>query len=129
MKNNNFNLLFNDINKIMLLFKQQRKYLNNTTNFKYEKKTTMLDGLSFLLLKTEKNSTQESVKIDICMNTSNNITRQSLIKRSDLITYNNLYCLYNKLINKFNLINSNDNFTIFDGGSYLQITSSLKIKN
>ena len=129
MKNNNFNLLFNDINKIMLLFKQQRKYLNNTTNFKYEKKTTIIDGLSFLLLKTEKNSTQESVKIDICMNTSNNITRQSLIKRSDLITYNNLCCLYNKLINKFNLINSNDNFTIFDGRSYLKITSSVKIKN
>ena len=51
------------------------------------------------------------------MNTSNNITRQSLIKRSDLITYDNLCCLYDKLINKFNkfnLINSNDNFTIFD---------------
>ena len=92
----------------MLLFKQHRKYLNNTTNFKYEKKTNMLDGLSFLLLKTEKSSTQESVKIDICTNTSNNITRQSLIKRSYLITYDNLCCLYDKLINKFNLINSND---------------------
>ena len=42
------------------------------------------------------------------MNTSNNITRQSLIKRSNLITYDNLCCLYDKLINKFNLINSTD---------------------
>ena len=78
MKNNNFKLLFNDINKIILLFKQQRKYLNNSTNFKYEK-NIYNRWILFFIIKDKQNSTHESIKIDICTNTSNNITIHSLI--------------------------------------------------
>lgn len=109
------NNIYKEINNLNLFFKNYiKKYLIKNSDFCYSKKSDLIDGLLFHLLKTQINSTQSSVSTFLSLNNKNKISRQGLVKRSDKININNLNKIYDDLIKKFN--KSDDvNFHLIDG--------------
>ena len=115
MDSKNFNNIYKEINKINLFFKNHiKKYLIQNSDFSYSKKSDIIDGLLFNLLKTQINSTQTSISTFLSLNNKNKISRQGLVKRGDKISINNLNKIHNDLIKKFNKTNE-VNFNIIDG--------------
>ena len=115
MNSKNFNNIYKEINKLNLFFKNHiKKYLIKNSDFSYSKKSDIIDGLLFNLLKTQINSTQSSVSTFLSLNNKNKISRQGLVKRGDKISINNLNKIHNDLITKFNKPNDL-NFNIIDG--------------
>lgn len=110
-----FNNIYKEINKLNLFFKNHiKKYLIKNSDFSYSKKSDIIDGLLFNLLKTQINSTQSSVSTFLSLNNKNKISRQGLVKRGDKISIDNLNKIHNDLITKFNKPNDL-NFNIIDG--------------
>ena len=115
MDSKNFNNIYKEINKLNLFFKNHiKKYLIKNSDFCFSKKSDIIDGLLFNLLKTQINSTQSSVSTFLSLNNKNKISRQGLVKRGDKISINNLNKIHNDLITKFNKPNDL-NFNIIDG--------------
>ena len=115
MDSKNFNNIYKEINKLNLFFKNHIKnYLIKNSDFCFSKKSDIIDGLLFNLLKTQINSTQSSVSTFLSLNNKHKISRQGLVKRGDKISINNLNKIYNDLIKKFNKPND-FNFNIIDG--------------
>jgi hypothetical protein len=116
MESKNINSIYKEINKISLFFKNYvNKYLKQNTDFVYSKKSSLNDGLLYHLLKTKINSTQQHVTTNISLINKQKISRQALIKRSDLISITHLNNLYESLINKFNTFNTESTLSSVDG--------------
>jgi len=108
--------LYKDINKFTLYFKKYiNNYLKNNTNYCYSKKSNLKDALLFNLLKTQKNTTQQSITSKISLLNKQKISRQGMMKRVDSISTQNLEYLYKNLLKDFNKNNFKSDMSFVDG--------------
>lgn len=115
MDSKNTNKFLEDIKKLMHFFNNDTKqYLINNTKIKYEYKSNIMDGLLYLLLNSQKNSTHLNSSIKISLFNNTNVSRQALDKRSSQIKLNDLNKIIDDFYNTF-LINFNNEFNITDG--------------
>ena len=92
---------FNEVKKMSLIFKNFNNHFNSELKYSYVKKSSFLDGLLFLLLKTQINKTQSDISIELSFKNKQKISRQSFIKRSHSISLNHLCILENKIKSLF----------------------------
>jgi hypothetical protein len=96
------NLIYKDINKVSLFFKNNiSKYLISNTTFKYSKKLNILDAFVFDLLNTKAKSTKEISKTQLSYHKTVTFSRQAISKVSDKIKSNHYSDISKLLYNNF----------------------------
>jgi hypothetical protein len=120
---NSFKTFFKEIKKLSSIFHNfEKNYFKSKLKYSYNKKSSINDGLLFILLKTQKYKNQQSITVNINLSFKKDVTisRQSLIKRSTLISYNDLLFLKTQFENislkKYNMSNN-----ILVDGTYINV--------
>jgi len=115
MDSKNTDKFLEDVKKCFNFFKKDiKQYLIEATEMVYEYKSNIIDSLLYLLLYTQKGNTYINSAIQVSKFNNEQITRQSLNKRSSLIKLNHLNKINNDFYNTF-LNEFKGDFNITDG--------------
>ena len=115
MDSDNTNKFLKDIQNLVHYFdKDIKDFLLENTNTVYDYKSNIMDGLLYHLLNTQKGNTHINSCTNISKFNKTNITRQSLDKRAEHITVDEINKIINDFYEKF-LKNDIDDFNITDG--------------